>query len=197
MPAGAAAAAAARTAGRVPATGLRGGTFEYTFEQDALIKDLARNIRTVSWVLLALALLLLVRNAMPLLDALKTRHWAGLLDSFIAFLGAGVLFYSFAGLRQAAGNFALIPESQGQDQQLTVQAFRGLNRLFNILSIIVIVVGALVMLSFVVGALSTAGGKPSKKKDVPKATAAAVWNVPHLVIAGSVPQPISIDRATA
>jgi hypothetical protein len=160
-------------AGRGPATGLRGATFEYSFEQDGLIKDLAKNIRTVSWVLLALALLLLGRNAKPLLDALTARNWSSLLDPVIALLGAGVLIYSFLGLRQAGANFALIPESQGQDQQLTVQALRGLNKLFNILALFVIVIGALVALALVIGALSSTGGKPSKKKVAPKPAATA------------------------
>jgi Na+/proline symporter len=173
LPSGAAAAAAARAAGKTaPTTGLRGGAFEYSFEQDGLIGELAKNIRTVSWVLLALAALLIVRSAVPLLDAFKTRNFGALLDPTVALLGAAVLAYSFFGLRQAGSNFALIPESQGQDQQLTVQAFRALNKLFSALSLIVIVVGALVALSFIISVLSTAGGKPSKKKETPKTAGA-------------------------
>ncbi len=172
MPPGAAAAAAAKRTG--PSVGLRGAAYEYSFEQDGLIKELAKNISTVSWVLLALALILLVRNAKPLFAALSTQSWGEMLDPAIAFLGAGVLIYSFIGLRQSGGTFALIPESQGQDQQLTVQGLRSLNKLFSALSLIVIAIGILIAISIAIGAFAASGGKPVKKKDAAKAKTAAV-----------------------
>jgi len=173
MPPGAAAAAAAKRPG--PAgVGLRGVAYEYSFEQDGLIKELAKNISTVSWVVLGLALLLLVRNAKPLLDALSAQAWMELLDPAIAILGAGVLIYTFIGLRQTGGTFSLIPESQGQDQQLTVQGLRSLNNMFSVLSLIVIVVGVLIAISLAVGGFAASGGKPSKKKDAAKGKTASV-----------------------
>ena len=172
MPPGAAAAAAAKKAG--PTVSVRGATYEYSFEQDGLIKELARNINTVSWVLLALGILLLVRNGKPLFDALSTANWNALLDPLIAYLGAGVLIYSFIGLKESGSNFALIPESQGQDQKLTVMALRALNKTFSVLSLIIIVIGALIALSVFITVMATSGGKPSKKKDSGKPKTAEI-----------------------
>lgn len=131
------------------------GPFEFNFEQDALLKDLAKNIRTVSWVLLLLGIALAARQAMPFLQALRSGAWKASLEPLAALLGAGILLYCFVGLRMAGGAFSDIVDSDAQDVPLLVQALRSLNRVFAALALLVIVIGGLVLVATALYVMTT------------------------------------------
>lgn len=133
MPSGAAAAAAAKR----PTVGLRGTEFEFSFEQDALLKELAGNLRTVSWLFLLAAAALFYRHARPLWEALQAQAWTAAAESAAAFLGGLALAWIFWSLRQAGGHFADIVDSQAQDVPLLMQALRSLNRAFGTVSLVI------------------------------------------------------------
>lgn len=143
-------------------TGVRGeGAFEFSFEQDEMLKDLARNIRTVSWVLLLLGIALGARHLMPFFQTVRAGAWRAAVEPLAALLGAGIMLYSFFGLRMAGGAFADIVESQAQDVPLLVQALRSLNRVFAALALLVIIIGGLVIVATVIYVMS--GGLASPK----------------------------------
>jgi hypothetical protein len=143
-------------------TGVRGeGPFEFTFEQDEMLKDLAKNIRTVSWVLLLLGIALAARNLMPFFQTLRAGQWKAALEPLAALLGAGIMLYSFVGLRMAGGAFSDIVDSQSQDMPLLVQALRSLNGVFAALALLVIIIGGLVIVATAMYVMS--GGIPTPK----------------------------------
>jgi hypothetical protein len=152
-----------------PAVGLRtAGTFEFSFEQDALLKDLGRNMRTISWVALIAAVGLLARYGAPLLEALRAGNWGGAVEPLVAILVALTLGYSFFRLRQSGGAFTDIVDSQAQDLPLLLQALRALNGLFASLSLIAIVIGGIIVLG-IIGYAGFGMGRERPKAGTPPA----------------------------
>jgi hypothetical protein len=175
----------AAPAGR-PQVGLRGAGFEFSFEQDAMLKDLARNMRTVSWVLLLVGVLMLVRHGVGLLNALREGAWAAALDPLLALVGAAVFLYCFVSLRTSAGSFEEIVESQGQDQPLLVRALRSLGGMFSVLALVVIAIGVLLVLSVLSAVLFT-GGRARTDSAAPAAKPAAPAAAPAAPVPGTPP----------
>ena len=182
MPSGARAAQAAaaqQAASGRPQVGLRGGTFEFSFEHDALLKDLGKNLRTVAWTGLLAAAGLLARFGLPFFDAVRKGEWGSVAEPLVFVLVACLLIYCFFMARNAGVDFDDIVGSQGQDISLLMQALRSMNRLFSSISLTVIalaVVAGLGVVGYV--AFRQPEAKP-KKTPLAPATKAAAARLDH------------------
>lgn len=161
------AAAPAGQAAPRPAVGVRGpGTFEFGFEQDALLKELGGNLKTVAWLFLLVGIALIARFAMPLLGALSSQSWTAAAEAGSAIVGALALLWIFWSLRESGSLFGEIVESEAQDLPLLMQALRSLNRAFGTVSLVIAGIGLLGLLItvFTAGlALGTPAAKPTPR----------------------------------
>ncbi len=164
LPSGA--AAAAQAAQRI-SVGVRGGAFEFGFEQDAMLKELGKNLKTVSWLFLLVAIALLARFALPLLNALTSQNWTAAAESGSAILGAAALGWIFWSLRESGGLFQDIVESESQDLPLLMQALRSLNRAFGTVSLAIAGVALLGLVLTVLSAMFALGAKPAAAPTAP------------------------------
>ncbi|GIW88854.1 MAG: hypothetical protein KatS3mg108_3178 [Isosphaeraceae bacterium] len=160
-----------------PTVGLRGtGTFEFSFEQDALLKELGGNLKTVAWLFLLIAIALVARFGMPLLQAIGTQSWSAAAEAGSAIIGALALLWIFWSLRESGGLFQEIVESESQDLPLLIQALRSLNRAFGTVALVIAGIG-LVGLVLTVFTAGVSLGTPSPAP-APKAPPSAVPAAP-------------------